>query len=459
MNVRYRGLAASILALAMTSATTGALAQEIPTAFEAPLVRLVQPVDTCAFANASLQAAFEGHWAQPRQAVPAQLQGQTKVTRYGDMIVASIQGKAKSFRGVKAEYEKRLAALSSCTVTIQGRTYGLDGILEDHPANPGVTDVDAVYRLRDAPDYLSDLRVRVNSYWSNSAWTDVVAGRVTSVLEGPGLDVLRTEQRLARNGLTWRPISDAGPSSDPLAALSIDQLLASGDTLVSRARDETETPVNWRVRAVPFFDSACRRGSMLACGRKGWLMSQAVAGPNAIGLAAPYLEKGCSVKDAGSCHQLAGRLLVGFPSAETRKRAIDLIFEACDLSSGAACGQAADSLLTPEPGATPDWPRIVKLYGRGCGLQDPWACYRGATVYYAGSPGVAKDWEQARSMFTAGCGGVGTLIAKSCRYAGVMYFAGQGGEKSEDLAKLMLKRGCDKYDADSCKALNLPLPQ
>jgi len=190
---------------------------------------------------------------------------------------------------------------------------------------------------------------------------------------------------------------------------------------------------------------------------------RAQASPNGANTTPPAsiadLEKGCRKKDAESCHGLANRLLEGAAPAETRQRAVDLLLEACTLMSAPACGKAAARLAAVEPGMTPDWPRIAKLLDRGCGLQDPWSCQTGASLYYTGSPGVPSDPSRARSMFTAGCGGPGTLTAKSCRFAGTMYVSGQGGEKSEAIAKLMFKRGCDKQDAPSCKVLNLPPPE
>lgn len=178
--------------------------------------------------------------------------------------------------------------------------------------------------------------------------------------------------------------------------------------------------------------------------------------PARDGAAVADLETGCRKKDGDSCLALGVRLLEGAPSVETRARAVEILLQGCEHMSGAACGKAAANLAAP--GATPDWPRVAKLFDRGCGLQDPWSCQTGAMIYYVGS-GVTKDWVRARSMFTAGCGGPGDLVAKACRYAGTMYVAGQGGDKSEDIAKLMFKRACDKRDAASCKVLNLPTPE
>lgn len=169
-------------------------------------------------------------------------------------------------------------------------------------------------------------------------------------------------------------------------------------------------------------------------------------------------EAGCSKGNGERCLDLGVRLLEGAHSADATARAVDYFLRGCELLSGAACGKAAANLAAAAPGASPDWPRVAALFDRGCGLQDAWSCQTGGMIYYAGSPGVPKDWVRARSMFTAGCGDTRNLVAKSCRYAATMYFAGQGGEKNEDIAKLMFKRGCDKQDAPSCKVLNLPAP-
>jgi len=450
-----RAIAAVPLILALAAAP--AWAQALPPGVETPLAPSVDPLGTCDFANVTLQAAVEGFWAMPRNAAPARMTGQTQVARYDGMPGASVRGKAKSFRSVKAEYERRVADLSACVVTIQGRPYGLEGMIEAAPADKEATDVEALFRLRDPPEYLSNLRIHAHAYWSMSAWTVVAAGIPSEWLEGHGRDAYRTEQRLRRAGLVWRPLSTAPPAPDPLAAFDVDALIKAGDSLVARARDEADTPVNWGVRALPFFDTACRRGSMLGCGRKGWLMSDGFGGGSPA-QAQPYLEKGCAVKDANSCYKLADRMLVGYPSAETRSRAMAMIFQACEDGSGVACGRAADSLTVTTPDTKPDWPRIMKLYERACAKRDSWACLRGGKVYYFGNAGVAKDLNQARNMFALGCTGRGTLMGEACRYAGAMYVAGLGGERVDDLAKLMFKRGCNKNDAASCKSIGLPVP-
>lgn len=449
------------LGLPAASLAAAAPSETLPPGIEKPLAPPTAPLGTCEYASVTLQAAFEGFWAMPRSAVPARMAGQTQSARYDSMPGASVRGKPKSYRSVKPEYDRRVAELSGCVVTIQGRPFGLEAMIEAAPANAEADEIEAVFRLRDAPEYLSNLRIHVDAYWrTGSSWTVVAAGSPSEYLQGHGQFVHRTEQRLRRAGLAWTPVSTAPSGVDSLADFSVEALIKAGNELLARAADETDTPVNWRMRALPLFDAACRRGSMLGCGREGVLLSEGAGGVSSA-QARPYLEKGCAVKDSDSCYRLAVNMLVGYPSAETRERTLTMIFAACENGTGAACAHSADSLMgSPlEPGATRDWPRIIKLYNRGCGLQNAYACLRGGKLYYTGQPGLEKDWEQARNMFTVACSGRGTLMGEACRYAGTMYVAGQGGARNDEVAKVMFKRGCDKLDRDSCKVIGLPAPQ
>jgi TPR repeat protein len=127
---------------------------------------------------------------------------------------------------------------------------------------------------------------------------------------------------------------------------------------------------------------------------------------------------------------------------------------------GAAYAKACGSLALMAAADSPkDMPRAAGMYDRGCALLDEYSCFYGGKLFYFGAEGVEKDWPRARNMLTSACGATNSLIADACAMVAKMYIDGEGGQASNEIAVLMLKRGCDMRNATSCKALKLPVPQ
>ncbi len=422
----------------------------------APLYQSAIKNDTCTFASRTLQTALHLFWALPEYGVPYQMQGQSQARRYDNVLVASVKGKSKSFKGVKAEYERRVAELSACVVTIDERPYGLEMLNEREPVDDEAIQVDTMFRLRGAPEYLSDLRIQVNGYWSMSPWTSVTAGVMYGNGEGPTHDLFEAEYRLTKKrNLQWTPVSTAPAMPDPLAGWSIRDLEKKGKELYDLADGPRKHDANFRGQAMRYYHAACERGSMVACGRKGSILAKYSLGVDNAKRAGPLFEKGCTANDAESCYGFTRYLRERWPeSARDPARANAMVEKLCEESYGPACGEQAGRTIKDKK----DLRGGVALYARACALQDEFSCQTGALIFYAGVEGVPQDLAKARSMFTNACGSSNFLISKSCRYAGVMYLQGQGGDKSEDMAKLMFARGCDFLDEDSCKVLNRPLP-
>lgn len=432
-----------------------------------PFFQSIMKNDTCAFANRAMHTALEGFWNLPENGAFYELKGQGSSNRYGNALAASVRVKSKTFKGVKGEYDRRVADLAGCVVTVHERPYGLEMLNETEPADEEVSDVDTIFRLRNAPDYLSDLRVHINGNWrTSSAWVGVSAGMRQNFADNVVANMNNAEARLIRSrNLTWVPVSTAPAIPDPFAGNSAAALRNAGDSIWALAKGDTSEIANWGVRAIRFYQIACERGAMEACGRKAIIMDK-----NLLGFAnsmsprvRPLYEKGCSAGDADSCYGLAVDLRdagSGGDFAGDPRRAIALFEQMCGEKAHArACGAFAGEVAGyGSKILTPDFPRATKLYRKACVLGDEFACLTGGQMFYVGMEGVPKDLESARNMFTSACSDDNWLIAKACRLAGVMYFTGQGGAASEDFAKLMLVRGCDFQDADSCKMINLPVP-
>ena len=427
-----------------------------------PFFQAIQKNDTCAFANRALHTTFEGFWELPQNGAFYQVKGSGSSNRYGDALASSVRVKSNSFKGVKGEYERRIADLAGCVVTIHERPYGLELLNETDPADKDASDVDTLYRLRDPPDYLSDLRVHINGNWrSGSAWVRVSAGIRENFAENVVADMNNAEARLLRKrSLTWTQVSTAPSAEDPLAANSAAALQKAGDAIWALAGGDTGKIANWGARAIRFYHAACEKGAMVACGRKATIMDKNLIGSsnNSYARFGPLYEKGCAAGDADSCYRLATNLRDDVFDSNPR-RAIALFEKLCADAHAEACNAFASEIAgLGSKILDPDWARAGPLFRKACALGEEFACLTGGQAFMVGMTGLPKDLQAARSMFTSACGENNWLIAKACRYAGALYVSGQGGPASEDLAKLMFKRGCDFQDADSCKVLNLPVP-
>jgi TPR repeat protein len=427
-----------------------------------PFFQAILKNDTCAFANRALHTTFEGFWQLPQNGAFYQVKGSGSSNRYGDALASSVRVKSNSFKGVRGEYERRIADLAGCVVTIHERPYGLEMLNETDPADKETSDVDTLYRLRDAPDYLSDLRVHINGNWrSGSAWVGVSAGIRENFAESVVAAMNNAEARLLRkHSLTWTPVSTAPSAEDPLAGNSAAALQKAGDAIWALYGGETGKIANWGARAIRYYHAACEKGAMAACGRKATIMGKNLIGnTNTIHQRVrPLYEKGCTAGDADSCYRLATNLRDDVFDSNPR-RAIAMFEKLCEEAHAEACGAFANEVAgLGSKILNSDWARAGPLFRKACALGDEFACLTGGQVFMVGMTGLPKDLQAARNMFTSACTENNWLIAKACRYAGVLYVSGQGGPASEDVAKLMFKRGCDFQDADSCKVLSLPVP-
>lgn len=427
-----------------------------------PFFQAIQKNDTCAFANRALHSTFEGLWNLPQNGAFYQVKGYGSSNRYGDALASSVRIKSNSFKGVKGEYERRIADLAGCVVTIHERPYGLEMLHEADPADKEASDVDTIYRLRDAPDYLSDLRVHINGNWrTGSAWVRVSAGLRENFGESLVADMNNAEARLLRKrNLVWTPASTAPAVQYPLAGVSAADLQKTGDAIWALAGGDTGEIANWGARAIRFYHAACEKGAMVACGRKAIIMGKNLIGnTNTIKeRVRPLYEKACTAGDAESCYRLATNLRDDVFDKNPR-RAIAMFEKLCAEAHAEACGAfAAEVAGLGSKVLDSDWARAGPLFRKACALGEEFACLTGGQAYMVGMEGLPKDLAAARNMFTSACGENNWLIAKACRYAGALYVSGQGGPASEDVAKLMFKRGCDFQDSDSCKVLNLPVP-
>lgn len=427
-----------------------------------PFFQAIQKNDTCAFANRALHTTFEGLWNLPQNAAFYQVKGYGSSNRYGDALASSVRVKSNSFKGVKGEYERRIADLAGCVVTIHERPYGLEMLNEADPADKEASDVDTIYRLRDAPDYLSDLRVHINGNWrTGSAWVRVSAGLRENFGDNVIADMNNAEARLLRKrNLNWTPASTAPVIQDQLAGESAADLQKTGDAIWAQAEGETGEIANWGARAIRFYHAACEKGAMAACGRKATIMDKHLIGSSNDYFArfGPLYEKGCTAGDEDSCYRLATNLRDDVFDKNPR-RAIAMFEKLCAEAHAEACGAfAAEVAGLGSKVLDSDWARAGPLFRKACALGAEFACLTGGQAYMIGMEGLPKDLAAARTMFTSACTEDNWLIAKACRYAGALYVSGQGGPASEDVAKLMFKRGCDFQDADSCKVLNLPVP-
>lgn len=418
-----------------------------------PFYQSILQNDTCAFATRALQTTLDGFFNLPANAVYYQLDGSASSNRYDTVLASAMKGKSKSFKGVKSEYERRVAALSDCVVVVHERPYGLEVLNELDPADQETFNVDSVFRLRNAPDYLQHLRIHVNGNWLGSPWVSVGAGLSASLGDGPDGKMINAQERLKRHrNLQWTPVSTAPATADPLAFMSVKALMNAGNALNAQRSDPRENRVNWGAQAIRYYHAACERGEAVACGRKAEIMSNGVIGVGLKHLARPLLEKGCSANDQDSCYELA----MALSSSMDRIGAKALLEPLCAEAYGKACGSLG---LMAENASPKDLPRAAAMYDRGCALQDEYSCLNGGKLYYFGANGVAKDWPRARNMLTSACGTTNWLVADSCAIAAKMYIDGEGGQASSEIAMLMLKRGCDMRSDTSCKVLKLPVPR
>lgn len=413
----------------------------------------------CEFVGRTLQDALENYWGYASYEAPHMLVGQASSHRYDLVSVASIPGKSKNFNGVKAEYLRLLAEMNACVVTIDDHKYGLEALLELQPAaDSKISAVSSIFRLKDAPDYMADLRVEVGAQWSSSAWVTLAAGAKSSLVDGKAKGLRSTEHAMLKAGVQWTPGALA-PAADPYAGLGIDDLIDRGEDQIAHAEGAEAEEANWRAKSIRYFHAACERGSRLACGRKGSAMVAGSMGLENIERGRPLALTGCSADDGESCYRVGKYMIERWEvSSRDIPGGMQLLQKACDLGYGEACYSVGSHFYGVSKVVPVDHVRALEFYRRGCNLDHANACESAAGLLYLGENGIAKDEKSARALFTQACN---HPVARgySCRLAGAMWSKGEGGAANADFAFVMFRRGCDVRDAKSCAAINQPVPQ
>lgn len=415
--------------------------------------------EPCTYVEKAMQAAHEGFWALGPEERPFGMVGQNGDGRGRDMrtfnsgmIYARFLARRARYKDARRDYDRLVAAISACVVTIDQRPYGLEALIEPDPVDKDEGRLDAVFRLRNAPDYLSYLQVLITTEGYGSAWTLVQVGGDFN--DG---EMARQAYRLTRRGIAWRPVSSAPDNFVRFAELDVAGLIARGDALYARSGTAAGKQTNFVVQALPYFHEACTRGSEAGCGKLGLALDQAMHGDGkrmAANRARDLLRRGCATGDVGLCGAYALNLRQ-FSHALQRDYPVALaaMERACGMGHAATCNQMGLDRIVGHLGQKKeDFAGAAVLFDKGCNAGGGEACWHAGMTYYKGQPGVAEDQVRARRYLLAGCE-AGHRTA--CRDAATMLYHGRGGPADQPRAHALVRSACRLGDREACEATGI----
>lgn len=361
---------------------------------EAPVYVMMRQFPTCEFVSRSLQVAADGFF---EQAYGGRLRGMS-TDRFGETVRGSLSLKGKSeWKTVQAEFQRRVAEMDACTVTIDGVSYGLEKNVESYPGQINTGKTLAVYRLKDAPLRLQRLNAMVTAEWKGSPWVIVYAG-----LGREEVFVFATAQLESRD-FPWTPVTEAPPpSGDAPVQPDAATLLAEADAAESAG--DLLGAARYANRACQLYHdyAACRRLALAYHHGKGVAKDLVRARESMLAL--------CHEADYESCFQV-GEMLKDAGYEHLRITAAESFLAACNNGHAAACNnlgrfmenEETINMSGPDFGGGTKYAAAVRMYERACVLGNSIGCQNAGITYEFGEDGVWADADLAAKFYRRSC--------------------------------------------------------
>jgi len=353
---------------------------------EAPVYVMMRQFPTCEFVSRSLQVAATDFF---EQAYGGRLRGMN-TDRSGEMVRGSLALKGKSdWKTVQAEYERRVADMEGCVVTIDGVSYGLEKNSESYPGQINTGKTLTVYRLKNAPFALQRLNAMVQAEWRGSPWVIVYAGASREEV------FVSAVAQLESRDFPWVNVSDAPPAAGEAPTQpDAETLLADADA--AEAAGDLFGSIRFANRACQLYHdyAACRRVALAYHNGKGVAKDLVRAREKMIAL--------CHEADYESCFQV-GEMLNDAGYENLRIIAAESYLAACNNKHSAACNnlgmfmerEETINMAGEDKAGGTKYAAALRLYVRACDLGNATACRNAGITYNWGEDGVASDHDLA----------------------------------------------------------------
>jgi TPR repeat protein len=231
---------------------------------------------------------------------------------------------------------------------------------------------------------------------------------------------------------------DDGESCGLLAEM----LLDAGDVREKSAR-----------RAVALLERGCELKDPGSCSRLARELDRGLWLKKDPARMAELAGKGCNLGDIPSCVVLGVSYLNGNGVEQSFEKAVPHLKHACKEDDGDGCLQMGLMILEGK-GAPPDPSRAEGFLEKACDLESGAGCARLGQMHYTGIAPAAgggaagqPNFKKAATYFTSGCD---LDSADACTALGKMRMGGQGMGMDEDVAKELFEKACGLGDAWAC---------
>lgn len=358
---------------------------------------------TCSFVSRQLQVAAYDFFGVDTNGA---LEGALQTNRYGSVVAGGWRASkdTDSFSDVRAEFERRRAEMTGCTVSIDGVAYGLEML--SAPGLPSDREdlFGSVYRLKNAPYWLSPLRAAVVASWGGSPWVTVYAGRP------PNATLSQLEERMSAR--SWVSVSEGTAAPPSLLDQAAHQALIAQANSAEASADHA-TAAKLRNQACSRFldlDACYEAANAINLGRG--------VAQNTTEALRRY-EAGCAANHGNACWSL-GAELRDRDDIELQKKAAFALLKSCNLRVGKSCAslgifiEKGGALIVSGPdGEGGRFATAYRLYKRGCQYDDSASCRNAGITAHYGEEGVPVDLASAAQFHAKACR-LGE--AKSCSY-------------------------------------------
>ena len=198
-------------------------------------------------------------------------------------------------------------------------------------------------------------------------------------------------------------------------------------------------------KAIVAFEQSCVLGKIESCVNVGNL--HYAAGRKSEGV--NHLTSICDKSPPTGCDELAAIYETGYEKVPAdRLKAINLRRSACDKGDTNACSNLGWMLQTGSLPTKADLKEALSLYQKACDGGNGFGCGNLGMMLADGN-GLEKDDKRALGLLHTGCeGGAGD----ACRYLSEFHLKGRAGLNVNPVAaSLLLKRGCEFGDKQSCE--------
>jgi hypothetical protein len=201
-------------------------------------------------------------------------------------------------------------------------------------------------------------------------------------------------------------------------------------------------------RCIEFMKLACAKDLDIACHDLGMRHLKGFHGitPDKAA-AAGFLERGCALKNADSCHALAKMVNEGDGVPRDSERGRRLFIYSCEGGRGDACYLAAFHFVNEDPA------RAAQLFLRSCDMDDYDGCRVLGLAYQHGDLGLTADPAKALGFYVKACEGEPQGVTSACADLGKMYEQGIGTVRSLKRAKVYYAMACERHDDGACQEL------